>query len=209
MNTQKTTSPTTKDKILHTAMSLMLTKGYMATGIDEICKMAGVTKGSFFHYFATKEVLGIAILDYFWSFIQDIPDKDKFQLTDPRELLYAYLDSFLEIAQNPVISYSCLFGNFVQEIAATHPALRQRCEEGFTRWEELLYTCIEAVKKTYPPVSSIDAKELSRYFIAMFEGALLLAKAHQEPQIVVACIKHYKLYITSLFPNLKGGENKV
>ena len=45
-------------KLVDAARELMLAKGYTATSVDDICTAAGVTKGSFFHYFTDKEHLG-------------------------------------------------------------------------------------------------------------------------------------------------------
>ncbi len=204
-----TNNSTTKEKLLHTAVHLMLSKGYNATGIEEICKSAGVTKGSFFHYFPSKEDLGVAVLDHFWNSMQEIVQQEKFQkISDPLELLYAYLDSFLDIAKNPSILYSCLFGNFAQEVVASHPAIRKRCEEGFETWENMLAACIETARKQYTPTSSINAKSLAQYFIATFEGSLLLAKASQDTKVVKENIIHYKNYIRILLNPKEGGEIK-
>ena len=52
--------PKTKDKLIEAALRLMLAKGYPATTVDEICASAGVSKGSFYHFFATKEELALA-----------------------------------------------------------------------------------------------------------------------------------------------------
>ncbi|HSW89002.1 MAG TPA: TetR/AcrR family transcriptional regulator [Candidatus Saccharimonadales bacterium] len=203
---QENISPT-KEKLLHTAVELMLFKGYNATGVDEICKTAGTTKGSFFHYFPHKEDLGTAVLDYFWKEMQTIVQQKKFQkISDPLKLLFAYLDSFYDIAKNPSISWSCLFGNFAQEIAPNNPIIRKRCEEGFATWENMLATCIETAKKHYAPTTPFNALNLAKYFIATFEGSLLLAKASEDTTIVAENIRQYKQYIELLLTP-KGGGN--
>ncbi|MGO4376156.1 TetR/AcrR family transcriptional regulator, partial [Paenibacillus sp. MCAF20] len=57
--------PEKKNKLLNASLQLMLSKGYYATTVDEICAEASVTKGSFFHYFKNKEDIGKATLDHF------------------------------------------------------------------------------------------------------------------------------------------------
>ena len=57
------TSPAVRDtrgKLLDAALTVIRTKGYTATTVDDICVAAGVTKGSFFHYFKSKEDLALA-----------------------------------------------------------------------------------------------------------------------------------------------------
>lgn len=53
----------TKEKILEAGMELFSQKGYDATSIQEICEKAGVSKGAFFHYFPSKELFFLEILD--------------------------------------------------------------------------------------------------------------------------------------------------
>ena len=57
--------PDTKRKLLDSAMHLMIRQGYTATTVDQVCCDAGLTKGSFFHYFKSKEQIGEAAIDYF------------------------------------------------------------------------------------------------------------------------------------------------
>ena len=55
-----------RTRILQAALGAIRAKGYSATSVDELCAAAGVTKGAFFHHFASKEALGVAAADY-WS----------------------------------------------------------------------------------------------------------------------------------------------
>jgi TetR/AcrR family transcriptional repressor of nem operon len=54
-----------KTKLLNAALSVIRTKGYVATTVDDLCHAAGVTKGSFFHHFKTKDDLARAAAAYF------------------------------------------------------------------------------------------------------------------------------------------------
>ncbi|MCA0315662.1 MAG: TetR family transcriptional regulator C-terminal domain-containing protein [Candidatus Melainabacteria bacterium] len=55
----------TRDKLIEAGLQLMLAKGYTNTGIQEIVNQAGVPKGSFYHYFDSKESFALAIIDSF------------------------------------------------------------------------------------------------------------------------------------------------
>ncbi|MEZ4656488.1 MAG: TetR/AcrR family transcriptional regulator [Caldilineaceae bacterium] len=55
MDIQTNTQSDTRTNLLDAAMQLMLDKGFTATSVDEICKQAGVTKGSFFTILAAKK----------------------------------------------------------------------------------------------------------------------------------------------------------
>ena len=62
--TAQAASPT-KDKLMGAAQDLMLERGFTATTVDDICDKAGVTKGSFFHYFKSKDDLAKQVLGRF------------------------------------------------------------------------------------------------------------------------------------------------
>src|SRR5690348_11019770 len=60
--------PSARDKLLQAAVHVVRQKGYAATSVDDLCKAAGVTKGAFFHHFASKEDLGVAAAQYWNDF---------------------------------------------------------------------------------------------------------------------------------------------
>jgi TetR/AcrR family transcriptional repressor of nem operon len=59
--------------ILDVGQRIMAAKGYSAVGLNEILAAAGVPKGSFYHYFGSKDAFGEALLeDYFEGYLADI-----------------------------------------------------------------------------------------------------------------------------------------
>ncbi len=92
MRTAQLHSPT-KEKLLDAAQQLMLAKGFPSTTVDEICETAGLTKGSFFHYFASKEQLGKEVLNRFYVFLQQTSQQGSFRKkSDPLQRVYGYVD---------------------------------------------------------------------------------------------------------------------
>ena len=56
-------SEETKTRILQAAQQLFASGGYDATGVAEICKTAGVSKGAFYHHFPAKQAVFLALLE--------------------------------------------------------------------------------------------------------------------------------------------------
>src|SRR5687768_7499332 len=102
MAASKTKSQTdTKQKLLNSAMRLMTSKGFKATTVDEICADAGLTKGSFFHYFDGKEDLAKATVKHFHEFQQCMFDGAEFRsVADPLERVYGRLEFIACFARN-------------------------------------------------------------------------------------------------------------
>ena len=57
-------SDVTKEHIERIAEALFAERGYEATGVDEICKSAGFSKGAFYHHYASKHELFMILLDH-------------------------------------------------------------------------------------------------------------------------------------------------
>lgn len=190
----------TKEKLLAAAQQLMQVKGYAATTVDEICEDAGLTKGSFFHYFESKEDLGKAVLDRYISWVRQSLQEAVFQReSDPLRRLYRYFDFFIELAENPDLKNGCLLGNFAQELSDTHPEIRALCARYFGHWAAALKRHIDEAKAKYARKASWDTQSLAEHFIAVLEGSLVLAKAHQDPALIEKNLRHFKQYMEALF----------
>ena len=57
----------TKEKLLKTTLDLIWEHSYGSVSVDDICKRAGVLKGSFYHFFHSKSDLAVATLESYWE----------------------------------------------------------------------------------------------------------------------------------------------
>lgn len=200
-------SLTTKERLLQTAMELMLAKGFTAVTVDEICEKTGVTKGGFFHYFESKEDLGKAVLEYYWqSQVQMVQKMPFHSIKDPLKKLHGFLDSFADRARDPQITKSCLIGNFSQELSATYPEIRTLCDKKFSMFADMLKQILDEAKQMHAPRSRFDTRGLAEHFIAIFQGALILSKAKQDAKVIEESIRHFRQYVETLF---KRGQKKA
>lgn len=53
----------TKDRILSAAVDVFARKGYTAAGVEDIVLASGTSKGAFYHYFASKQAIFLALMD--------------------------------------------------------------------------------------------------------------------------------------------------
>lgn len=86
------------EKILNAALSLIRTKGFAGTSVDELCQAAGVTKGAFFHHFDSKDALGVAAAQH-WSEVtsQFFRGAPYHRHADPLDRVLAYIEFRPEI----------------------------------------------------------------------------------------------------------------
>jgi TetR/AcrR family transcriptional repressor of nem operon len=198
-----------KTKILDAALHVIRAKGYEATRIEDVCEAAGLTKGSFFHHFKSKEDLALAAVEY-WeemtgAFFASAPYH---QPADPVDRLLAYVDFRKSILQGDLPDFTCLAGTMVQEIYDTHPAIREACNKNLSDHSATLVPDIEEAMRRRGIEAAWTAESLALYIQAAIQGAFILAKAKHGPEIAAACIDHLRRYIELLF-NRPRLENRL
>ncbi len=190
-------------RLLDAALGVFRTKGYTATTVDDLCAAAGVTKGSFFHHFDSKEAAALAAIAH-WNESTGalFATAPYWQVPDPRERLLAYLDFRAELVRGAIPEFTCLLGTLVQETFASHPALQAACGAGIEAHAQTLVPTIEAAKAKYAPRAEWSAESLARHTQAVLQGGFVLAKALNDPRAALDAIAHLKRYVEALFPTI-------
>jgi TetR/AcrR family transcriptional repressor of nem operon len=200
-----TTHPDARTRLLDAAMSVIRAQGYSATTVDDICGAAGLTKGAFFHHFKSKEDLAVAAAAHFSAMAESLFGGAPYrQLADPLDRLLGYIDFRAAIIDGPIPQFTCLLGTMVQEAYETHPAIRQACDTYIGVHAAGIAEDIEAAKALYAPGATWSALSLALYTQAVLQGAFVLAKAKDGPEVARDCVSHLRRYIQSLFPRSTG-----
>ncbi len=93
-------NPMTRSNLLDAALSVIRTKGYAATTVDDICNKASLSKGAFFHHFSSKEDLAVAAANY-WSEMTGtfFAEATYHAPEDPLERVLAYVELRKQLIQ--------------------------------------------------------------------------------------------------------------
>ena len=188
----------TKRTLLTSAVKLMRKKGYEATSVDDICREAKLTKGSFFHHFKDKEELAMAALDSFCNCQGTEMSKRKGE-KDPLARVDGLIDRIVDMASSTDTLDGCLIGNFAQEVSETHPELRKACAGKFGDLARYIKKELDEAKKLYAPKGSVDTESLAYHFISVLQGSNVVAKATQDPKVIGRNMRHLKQYFHAVF----------
>lgn len=201
----------TRSKLLDAAMSVIRAKGYSATTVDDICRAAGVSKGSFFHHFASKEQLATAAAEHFATMADGLFSTAPYRtIADPLQRLLGYVDFRVAILRGELPQFTCLLGTMVQEAYETHPAIREACDKYISGHAANVAKDIAEARRLYAPDATWTAESLGLYTQAVIQGSFILAKARHGPEIAVECLGHLRRYVELLFANhhpLPQGDN--
>src|SRR5882757_2899582 len=112
MTVSALTRPPSHRLLLIAAMRcLILTKGFPATTVDEVCERAGVTKGSFYHHFQSKEDLGVAALRAYYDDVRvAFTGGGWAEIEDPWLRLRQFLRQAADVLTGPVMANGCMLG---------------------------------------------------------------------------------------------------
>lgn len=190
-----------KAKLLDAALRTIRTRGYGASTVDDICRAAGVSKGSFFHYFPTKEDLALAAAAHFSAKADALFAAASYRKADDaRERVLQYVDLRSSLLRGEMPDFTCLLGTMVGETYATHPAIRAACDEYIRHHAAGVANDIADAKQACAPGAPWSAESLALFTQAVIQGAFILAKAHQDPGVAADCLAHLRRYIETQLP---------
>lgn len=201
------TQHASKTRILDAAVQVIRAKGYSAMTIDDVCLAAGLTKGSFFHHFKSKEALALGASGHFAAMADSLFALAPYRaLHDPLDRLLGYVDFRMAILQGRPPEFTCLLGTMVQETFESHPVIREACDTHISAHAAEVAKDIAAAKSRYAPDATWSAEGLGLYTQAVIQGAFILAKAKGGPEVASECLGHLRRYLEMLFNRPKQQE---
>jgi len=170
-----------RQHILDTAMPILLGKGFSAVGLNEILAAAGVPKGSFYHYFGSKEAFGEALLtSYFAEYAERLDDLLVRQPGSAAEKLMRYWDDWrmIQCADDPV--GKCLAVKLGAEVSDLSEAMREALRLGTDAIISRIAACVEAGRADGSLIGVNDAATMAVTLYELWLGATLLEKIHRD-----------------------------
>jgi len=168
----------TRTALLEAGRDIMLEKGYTNTGIQEVLNSVGVPKGSFYHYFESKEDFALKIIEY-----TDQINSAKFlqllnnSAVSPLNRLKNFCKDKKKMLTEHGCRKGCLVGNLSQEMADQSELLRKALDAVMTRWKETFTQCISEGQKKGEINDAWPAEKMAELFLSGWEGAIMRTKS--------------------------------
>jgi TetR/AcrR family transcriptional repressor of nem operon len=166
-----------KEDILERGVDLLRRNGYNGTGINKVLDEAGIPRGSFYHFFKSKEDFVLSSIEHHAKCTKGFGDKwlldeDK----PPFERLIAFYRARIKALEKENYRFGCVLHNLTQEIGGSNAKIRRRLLKCINLWISEVAECIAAGQSTGEIRSDIDAKELAAYLHSSYNGSVMRAK---------------------------------
>lgn len=189
-----------KTKLLDATLKVVRSKGYAATRVEDVCAAAGLTKGSFFHHFKSKEDLALAAAAHWGSttsaLFVEAPYHDA---SDPLDRVLAYVEFRKAILKGDLPDFTCFAGTIVQEAYRTHPDVAAAAGGTITAHARTLEADIREAMARHGIAGAWSAESLALHTQAVIQGSFILAKATGSAAVAAESIDHLRRYIELLF----------
>ncbi|WHY85922.1 TetR/AcrR family transcriptional regulator [Neobacillus novalis] len=174
-----------KQEIIRIAREVIHSKGYQATSVSDIMTATNIGKGQFYHYFQSKQDLGLAVVedlvkDWEGQLIIGILNTSDDPVTKLNRMLQWAETSHAEME----IKYGCAMGNLAIEMSAQDEEFRVRIEEFFKQWVDSVADILTKMIEDHQLDESINPKKNAESIVAMIEGGILLMVSRQKIQIL-------------------------
>ena len=182
----------TKAELIRSGLEQLTERGFTSSGVDKILKKVGVPKGSFYHYFASKEAFGQAVIEQYANYFAN---KLNACLLDESYPPLARINNFVNDAKMGMIRYQfkrgCLVGNLGQEIELLPESFRQPLIEILLCWQHCIANCLKAAKMQGDISNTANCEQLAEYFWIGWEGAVSRAKLVQDTKPLDNYFNHF------------------
>ncbi|WP_437968649.1 TetR/AcrR family transcriptional regulator [Sorangium sp. So ce260] len=165
-----------RQHILDVARPLLLRKGFTAVGLTEVLAAAQVPKGSFYHYFGSKEAFGEAVIESYFAGYLARMDALLAQPGTAARRLIGYFRDWLDSQTGDEAQSRCLAVKLGAEVCDLSESMRAALARGTRGVVDRLARCIEAGTADGSLPAALDAQAVAAALYQTWLGASLLAK---------------------------------
>lgn len=184
----------TREKVLAGAQEIFHRGGFSGTSINDLIRETGVKKGNLYHFFSSKEEMGLEVLararEDFYKFLEKSLQGDR-----PSVRLANHFEAIVRYHEGRNLVGGCIFGNTALEMSDRNDQYRAVIHGVFEEWRRRIREVLEIAVRTGEIRAEIDPEAAARHIVATVEGGIMLARASRNPEDLKECLAALSVYL--------------
>ncbi len=205
MTPKPTKGERTRRRIVERAAPVFNTRGYFGSSVGALARASGLKKGGVYNHFSGKEELALETFDYAAALIRERFRAAMEEQEGALNRLFAIVDVFGALVDDPPVAGGCPVLNTAVESDDAHPVLKERAKEAMDGWLRLIGRLVKEGVARGEIRSDADPRRAASVVVATLEGALMLARLHDDPAHMQRAVAHLKGHLGSLAVSEEGG----
>jgi TetR/AcrR family transcriptional repressor of nem operon len=174
-----------REHIVKAAISLFHERGFKDVSMDDVAEAAGIKKANLFHYYPTKEDLGLAAFDVASSRMREkIAERFSRSAGDPIRAVEEMFSEAVEGMRKGGCSRGCFVGNLAQELSDQDEKMRVKIDDHFRFWTGQIADCLERARRSGYFRKDLKPAEAATAILSLLEGATTLCKAEKDVRVL-------------------------
>jgi len=200
----------TRERILQAAEALIMDNGFAGTSIDDILKLAGLTKGAFFHHFKGKADLARELVEKHarqdMALFEEWSARAEGQSGDPLEQTLLFLEMFEDhVSSLTDKAPGCIYATYTYETMQFDPSIRDFIADTLRAWTSIYVRKFQDVFDLYEPALPVTPRQLAEMIVSVIEGGFVLARAYDDIRMTARQSEQFRNYLELLFGG-RGGK---
>lgn len=196
----------TRERIVAAAADLILQHGVARTTLNDVRAEADVSSSQIYHYFADKEALVRAVVDYRAQTVVGEIHEPALAVIEGNDGLRAWRNMVVSIQREADCRGGCPLGSLGGELAELDHVARCDVAKGYARWEAAISACLTGMRDRGQLSAASDPGQLAIALLAALQGGLLLSKVERDVRPLAAALDVMISLIASLAPAGQGDD---
>jgi TetR/AcrR family transcriptional repressor of nem operon len=189
----------TRERILAVARDLVHGASLAQVSTEDVCRAAGVHKGSLYHYFSSKEALGSAVLDRNWGMMQALLEEAFADDVPPLGRIDRFVDGFVRMLtlmrERFGATPGCPLGGLAAEVAGHGDEGRAQAGRIMHGWMAYFATAVSEARGRGDVPADVDPAVAATRVLALMQGLALLAETQDDPQVMLTAKAGIRLLV--------------
>lgn len=205
----------TKRRILDAAQGEVLRRGFAATSVDDIQSAAGISRGTFFYHFPSKDDLARALIERYaeadHALVEGMLERAEKLATDPLQQLLVFVALHEELLESVSPEEAgCLFASFSYEAGVLDSETHELIVGAIEHWRRAFGGKLEeAMERHETVVADVDPYLLADVAYGVMQGAFILRRSLDDPGLMARHIREFRRYLELMFGVVGGLEARA